>query len=105
MQVAPEAYLLRLQKRQYGLDEQEVYHLHLRPVLVCELDMLIFAPIGQVTCFVVRADRSRDLGCDARLVISNTSCLIVEKRTSQKLDMKFCLFNSRTQILHLRKGE
>ena len=25
----------------------EVYHLHLHPVLVCELRMLIFAPIGQ----------------------------------------------------------
>ena len=30
MQVAPEVYHLRLQKRQYGLDEQEAYHLHLR---------------------------------------------------------------------------
>ena len=47
MQVAPEAYHLRLQKRQYGLDEQEVYHLHLRLVLVCELDMPNFVPIGQ----------------------------------------------------------
>ena len=37
-----EADHLRLQKRQYGLNEQEVYHLHLRPVLVRELIMLIF---------------------------------------------------------------
>ena len=47
MRVAPEAYHLRLQTRQYCLDEQEVYHFHLRPVLVCELDMLIFAPMEQ----------------------------------------------------------
>ena len=26
-------------------DRQEVYHLHLRPVLVCDLDMFIFASI------------------------------------------------------------
>ena len=58
MHVAPEAYHLRLQKRQYDLDEQEAYQLHLRPVLVCELDMLIFCSDGaKVTCFVGRADR------------------------------------------------
>ena len=32
---------------QVAPDEQEVSHLHLRPVLVCELKMLIFAPIEQ----------------------------------------------------------
>ena len=35
MQVVPEVYHLRLQKGQYGLDKQEVYHLRLRPVFVC----------------------------------------------------------------------
>ena len=42
-----EADHLRLEKRQYGLNEQEVHHLHLFPVLVRELDMLIFARIKQ----------------------------------------------------------
>ena len=36
---------------QFGQDEHEVYQLHLRPVLVCKLDMLIFAPKkAEVTC-------------------------------------------------------
>ena len=52
MQVAPEVYHLRLQKRQYGLDEQEVYHLRLRPVLVCELD------IGADVCVSVQFESS-----------------------------------------------
>ena len=42
-----EADHLRLQKRQYGLNEEEVYHIHLRPVLVRELKMLFFAGIKQ----------------------------------------------------------
>ena len=92
MQVAPEVCHLRLQKRQYGLDEQEVYHLHLRPVLVCELDMLIFAPMEQkLHGFFKRAVRSRDFGWYARLVKSSTISPIVEysagEETSQKLDV------------------
>ena len=35
MQFAPKVDHLRLQKRLGGLGEQVVYHLHLRPVLVC----------------------------------------------------------------------
>ena len=74
MQVAPEAYHFRLQN---GLDKQKVYHLHLHPVLVCELDMLIFcSDRAKVTCLYGWADRSRDLGWYARLV--STLCPIVE---------------------------
>ena len=47
MKVAPEVYHLHLQKRQCALDKQQVYHLRLRPVLMCEMDLLIFAPIEQ----------------------------------------------------------
>ena len=48
MQVAPEAHHLRVQNRQCGLDKQEFYRLCPRPVLVCELDMLVFAPIERM---------------------------------------------------------
>ena len=51
MQVAPEADHLRLQKRQCGLDKQEVCHHHLRQIHVCELDMPIFCfDKAKVTC-------------------------------------------------------
>ena len=115
MQVAPEADHLLLQKRHYGLDTQEVYHVRLRPVLVCELEMLILVPIEQkVTCFFGRADRSRGMGWYARLVKSNTIRPNVEFSAGEKYKPKagnefFSSFGSSsivvTQILHLRKGE
>ena len=50
MMVAPEAYHLRLQNRQCGLNEQEVYRHHLQ-VLVSELSTRIFYLSRQnVTC-------------------------------------------------------
>ena len=45
MKVVPKVHHLNFQKRQCGLDKQEVYHLRLHPVLLCELGILIFAPI------------------------------------------------------------
>ena len=115
MQVAPEVYHLRLQKRQYGLDKQEVYyHLHLRPVLVCELDMLILAPMeqklhvssGEQIAHEILAG-TQDTSNPTQYVELRSTQL--EKSTSQKLDMQICLlsikFNSHTQIFHLRKGE
>ena len=78
MQVALEADHLRLQNRQCGLDEQEVYHLHLRPVLVCELDVLIFAAIKQ-KLHVSSGVRSN--------IVCPLWSIRLEKSTSQKLDM------------------
>ena len=48
MQVAPEADHHRVQNRQCGLDKQEFYRLCPHPVLVRELDTLIFAPIERM---------------------------------------------------------
>ena len=95
MEVAPKVYHLHLlpQKRWCDLDPQELCHLRRPPVSGHELDTLILvAQRADVTCFVGRADRSRDFGWFARLAKSNTIYPIVWnihqwKSTSQKLDM------------------
>ena len=92
MQDAPEVYHLRLQKRQQGLDKQEVYHLRLRPVLVCELDMLIFAPIekklhvssGEQIAHATFAGTQDSSSPTQYVTLWSTQ---LEKSTSQKLDM------------------
>ena len=47
MLAAQETDHLHHQRQQCDLDEQEVHHLRLPPDLVCELDLLIFAPTEQ----------------------------------------------------------
>ena len=92
MQVAPEAYHLRLQERQYGLDKQEVHHLHVRPVLVCELDMLIFAPRKNKLNVSMSEQIAHAIWGGTQDSSNPTPCVPLwsvqlEKGTSQKLHM------------------
>ena len=79
-------------QRQHGLDKREVYHLRLRPFLVCELDMLIFLPIekklhvssGEQIAHATFAG-TQDSSSPTQFVPLWSTQL--EKSTSQKLDM------------------
>ena len=88
MEAAPEVYHLRLQNRHCGLNEEEVDHLHLRPVLVCELDMLLFALTGQKLNVSSSEQIADNFGWYARLVKPNTFCPIVEYSTGEEYKPK-----------------
>ena len=89
IQVAPEVYHLRLQKRQYGLDEPEVYYLRLHPVLACELDMLIFDPIDQKLHVSSGEQIAHAILAMFLLgVKSNTICAIVEQSAGEEYKPK-----------------
>ena len=71
---------------------QEVYHLRLRPVLECELDMLIFAPIerklhvslGEQIANPILAGTQDSSSPTQYVQLWNSQ---LKKSTSQKLDM------------------
>ena len=83
MLLAPKACHLHLQKRYYDLSGQEVCHLRRHSIFVHELDMPTCGMRAKVTCFVWRAERSRDFGWYARLVYSNTMCGIFHWRENK----------------------
>ena len=92
VQSAPEVYYLRLQNLRYSLNEQEVDHLHLRPVLVCELDKLIFAPIKQKLHVSPSKQIDHEILADAQESSNPTQYvplwnIQLENSTSQMLDM------------------
>ena len=92
MQVAPRAGNLRLQKRSSWLGEPEAYHLHLRPVLVCELDTLIFVAIGQKVHVSSGESNGHTILAGTQDSLSPTQYIPLwtirpEKGTSQMLDM------------------
>ena len=98
MQVAPEANHLRHPKRRRDLDKHEAHHLHLPPVLVCELGMLILALTERkVTCLSLSSGEQSAHATWAGTQDSSGPtqyvplwCTQLEKSTSHMLDMYFC---------------
>ncbi len=94
---------LRLQNLRYRLNEQEDDHLHLRPVLVCDLDMQIFSvreqklhvSWGEQIAHAVLADMQDSSSPALCVPLWNIQ---LGKSRRQKLDMQFCLLLDATII-------
>ena len=93
-----------------GQTKQEVYHLHLRPDLVCELDMLIVAPTEQ-KLHVSSGDQIAHVRKTREVQHNVSHCGVLSWRRVQAKSWTcnfvslWIQFNSRTQIFHLVKGE
>ena len=108
--VAPKVHHLHLQKQWNDLDEQEVYRHRLRPVLVRELDMLIFAQSTSYMSFWVRRPLTRFwLVRQTPQVQNNMSQSKVFSWRGVQAKSRTCnfvsfrvQFNSHSQMFHLR---
>ena len=102
MLVAPKAYHLGLQTREYDLDKQQVCHLRRHPTLVNELDMLIFVALEQQLHVSSCEQIAQAILAGTQGRLNPIQCvplwnIPLEMSTSQKLDMQLSFLSDLVQ--------